>query len=287
MKKLLLILLFFVFNVAYAETKVIIPFGAGGGTEITYRHFEKYLLQEKDIKLITWYKPGAYGVVGLQELSRAPKDGSVVCYTTIASLSEALKVSNLKFEYVTALNKLPMVLVTNKKTNIKNYKEFTKKIKGDNLYSFGYVSAAQLIAVNQIIDTVKPKNQVVLAPYKSVSQALTDLIGGQIDFVYVPYQSAKEFVEENKLTILGSAIHLKDYPNIFQFNKSYKNWVDVSGYAFVLPKDTPREHVDFWRKTIYDYMNDPNTKQQMSEDDSIPYTFGESFLKQMVFEINK
>ena len=274
-------------GVAFADTRVILPFGPGGGVEITYRQLEKYLTQDKDMKIVTWYKPGASGVVGLQELSKSPKDGSVLSYTTIASLSEALKTSDLKFEYVTATNKLPMVLITNNKTGIKNYKDFVKQSKSSKSYSFGYTSPAQLYGINQIINKVQPKKEMVVAPYKAGSNVITDLIGGQIDFAYLPYQSIKEYTGTKKIIILGSSLHIKDYPNILQFNKSYKDWVDISGYAVVLPKDTPKEYVDYWQKILYDYMNDTRTKEQLKEEDSVAYPPGESFLKQMVFQINK
>ena len=102
-----------------AETKVIMPFGQGGGVELSLKHIEKYL-NERNITFISIYKPGAEGLIGLQELSKSPKDGSVIGYTTIGSVSNAIK-SDLNFEYITATRKFTSVLVTNPKTNIKNY----------------------------------------------------------------------------------------------------------------------------------------------------------------------
>ena len=278
-----LLLLFVCINVSAAtETKVILPFGQGGGTELTYRQFEKYVSQNKNVNFITFYKPGASGLVGLQELSKSPKDGSTIAYTTIGSLADALMTDNLQFEYVSAINKLPLVFVTNNKTNISNYKQFDSKLKSGVPYSFGYTSQAQLLSIKQILSNVKPKTEAVIAPYKSGSNVITDLVGGQIDFAVLPYATVKDFIDSNKLKILGSTLYIKEYPNIIEFDKTYKNWVDIAGYAIVLPKDTPKEYVIYWQKMVYDYVNDRDIKKQMKDENSSFYTSGEVFLKQMV-----
>ena len=282
MFKLLLILLC---GNSFAQVNVILTNSPGGGAEITCRQMEKYLLQEKDIKLVILYKPGANGLIGLQELSKAPKDGTTIAYVTIGQLLEIQKTTDLQVDYVTAINKLPMVLVTNNKTNITNYNEFVKQSKTVKPYSFGSTGPAQSFAIKQIIDTVKPKTEMVVAPYKAGTNVISDLIGGQIDFAYLTYPSVKEFVESKKLVILASSVPIKDYPNLYRFDKSYKNWVDIAGYAIVLPKDTPEIYKKNWQKLVYDYVNDPVVKNQLAEEYSVPYPLGEDFLKKMITKI--
>ena len=94
-KIILAFLCLFSFNI-FAETKVIVPFGQGGGVELSLRHFEKYVNENKNEKFIVMMKPGAEGLIGLQELSKSPKDGTFIGYTTIGSVASVVKNNNLK-----------------------------------------------------------------------------------------------------------------------------------------------------------------------------------------------
>jgi len=271
----------------YAETKVIVPFGQGGGVELSLRHFEKYLNDQKNINFITVMKPGAEGLIGLQELSKSPKDGSVIGYTTIGSVASAVKNDNLEFEYITATRKFTAVLVTNPKTNITTYKMFAKRMQYGVPYSFGYNTPAQLVFINEILKNVQPKTEVVKAPYKSVSNVLTDLVGGQTDFAILPYAVVKEHIKSGKLVILGSTSKLNDYPQLTSFDKVYSDWVDIAGYCFIAPKGTSPEVLLTWGKLIDSYLTNPKMIEEFKQEASTTYPFGPVILKQLIEKINK
>ena len=161
MNKIILAFLCLLSLNVFAETKVIVPFGQGGGVELSLRHFEKYVNENKNVKFVAMMKPGAEGLIGLQELSKSPKDGTFIGYTTIGSVASVVKNNNLEFEYITATRKFTAVLVTNTKTNVKSYNDFSKRMKMGVPYAFGYNTPAQLLFINQVLDNVKPKTEVV------------------------------------------------------------------------------------------------------------------------------
>ena len=287
MKKLFVSVLFLFSLNCFSQTKVIVPFGQGGGVELSLKHFEKYLIDEKNLKFITLLKPGAEGLIGLQELSKATKDGSVIGYTTIGSVASAIKNNNLEFEYITATRKFTSVLVTNTQTNIITYEMFVKKMQHEIPYSFGYNTPAQLVFINEILKNVKPKIEVVKAPYKSVSNVLTDLIGGQTDFAILPYAVVKEHIKSEKLIILGSTGKLNDYPQLISFDRIYSDWVDIAGYCFIAPKGTSTEIITSWEKIIESYLSNPKMIEEFKKESSTTYTFGPNRLKQLIEQINK
>ena len=274
------------FNV-FAETKVIVPFGQGGGVELSLRHFEKYVNEKKNEKFVVMMKPGAEGLIGLQELSKSPKDGTFIGYTTIGSVSSVVKNNNLEFEYITATRKFTAVLVTNSKTNVKTYADFSKRMKMGIPYAFGYNTPAQLLFINQVLDNVKPKTEVVKASYKSVSNVLTDLIGGQTDFAILPYAVVKDHVQSGKLIMLGSTSKLSAEPNLVAFDNLYKNWIDIAGYCFVAPKGTPQETITYWQNLITDYMNNPKVIDDFKQEESTTYALGSQNLKNIIQNINR
>lgn len=285
-KFIMAFLCFFSFS-AFAETKVIVPFGQGGGVELSLRHFEKYVNENKNVKFIVMMKPGAEGLIGLQELSRAPKDGSFIGYSTIGSVANAVKNNNLEFEYITATRKFTSVLVANPKTNVKTYNDFVKRMKMGVPYAFGYNTPAQLLFINQILENVKPKTEVVKAPYKSVSNVLTDLVGGQTDFAILPYAVVREYVQSGKLVMLGSTSKLSAEPNLVVFENLYKNWIDIAGYCFIAPKGTPPETITYWQNLITDYMNNSKVIEDFKQEESTTYTLGSQNLKTIIQNINK
>ena len=271
----------------FAETKVIVPFGQGGGVELSLRHFEKYLNDQKNINFVTIMKPGAEGLIGLQELSKSPNDGSVIGYTTIGSVANVVKNHNLEFEYITATRKFTSVLVTNPKTNITTYETFIKRMQYGIPYSFGYNTPAQLVFINEILKNVQPKTEVVKAPYKSVSNVLTDLVGGQTDFAILPYVVVKEHINSGKLIILGSTSKLKAYPQLISFDRIYSDWVDIAGYCFIAPKGTSPEVILTWEKLIDAYLTNPKMNEEFKQEASTKYPYGPVNLKQIIDKINK
>jgi tripartite-type tricarboxylate transporter receptor subunit TctC len=271
----------------FAETKVIVPFGQGGGVELSLRHFEKYVNENKNVKFVAMMKPGAEGLIGLQELSKSPKDGTFIGYTTIGSVASVVKNNNLEFEYITATRKFTAVLVTNTKTNVKSYNDFSKRMKMGVPYAFGYNTPAQLLFINQVLDNVKPKTEVVKASYKSVSNVLTDLIGGQTDFAILPYAVVKDHVQSGKLIMLGSTSKLSVEPNLVAFDSLYKNWIDIAGYCFVAPKGTPQETITYWQNLINDYMNNSKVIEDFKQEESTTYALGSQNLKNIIQNINK
>lgn len=285
-KFIMVFLCFFSFSV-FAETKVIVPFGQGGGVELSFRHFEKYVNENKNVKFVVMMKPGAEGFIGLQELSKAPKDGSFIGYSTIGSVANAVKNNNLEFEYITATRKFTSVLVANPKTNVKTYNDFVKRMKMGVPYAFGYNTPAQLLFINQILENVKPKTEVVKAPYKSVSNVLTDLVGGQTDFAILPYAVVREYVQSGKLVMLGSTSKLSAEPNLVVFENLYKNWIDIAGYCFIAPKGTPQETINYWQNLVTDYMNNPKVIEDFKQEESTTYTLGSQNLKTIIQNINK
>lgn len=287
MKNLFVTILCLLHLNCFAQTTVIVPFGQGGGVDVSLRHFAKYLNDEKNIKLTIILKPGAEGLIGLQELSKSTKDGSSIAYTTIGSVANAVKNSNLEFEYITATRKFTSVLVTNSKTNIASYELFSRKMQYGTPYSFGYTSPAQLMFINEILKNVKPRIEVVKAPYKSVNNVLTDLIGGQTDFAILPYAIVKEFIKTEKLVILGATGKLDDYPQLISFDRIYNDWVDIAGYCFVAPKGTPPEIINSWEKIIDSYLSNDKMIEEFKKESSSIYATGPQKLKQMIEQINK
>lgn len=273
-------------TIVYAQETItaIIPFSPSGGTDISMKHFQKYLEDKKNIKIVFSYRPGAEGVVGLRELNNSPKNGSVVGFTTIASLAEGIK-NNLDFEYISATRKYAQVFLIHNSVNVDRFDDLIKRVNQGDKFNFGYGSPAQLLHIKQIPDFEKSK-ETVLIPYKGAGPLMNDLIGGHINIGFLPISVAEQHINTGKVKILASSTPLKQYSNITIIPKKYPDWKDIGGYCIVFPKNTDPKILDFWKKTVKEYLDDPQTNQEFEKESSERYPFGETFLRNLVKQIN-
>lgn len=288
MKTFLLILLLLIFSNAYAEQKIvqaIITVAPGGGVDVSTRHFEKWLLEKKNIKMNFVFKPGGESVIGTTEISNSPKNGSVVGFTTIAALASVTAKNNTDFDFISATRKYAAVLVTNSKSGIINFDDYIKKVKTGHDFKLGQGSANQKIQINFLVQSIGPKVEPIIAPYKGGSLVINDLLGGHIDVAVVPYALVKEHISTEKLKILASTGPLIDHPQVVVLSSKFKDFPDYGGYCMILPKNSDAKEVLFWRKTMEEYLNDPKVKRDFEREDSQSYPVGEKFLREIIKEI--
>ena len=265
---------------------LILSSGPGGVADQTARHMEKYFLEKKNIKLVVVFKPGADGLIGLRELSRSQNDGTVIGLSGVYTLANIVKNNDLSFEYVTATYWITAALVASSKTSITNYDDFVSKIKSGNKYSFGYNAPSQLYNINQLLRNVTPNHDVITVPYKSSGAVVNDILGGQIDFILVPYPLLEKHIESGTLNLIATADKISGVKNVPSLDNKFKNWIDFTGICFVLPVGTPKHIVDEWNKNLRDYHNDSDTKKFYKDRHANYYQFGAENLKNMIGAIN-
>lgn len=289
-KKILITLAFiFAYNIVYAEQKVIqaiITVSPGGGVDISTRHFEKWLLEKKNINLNFIFRPGAESVIGTTEIANSPKDGSVIGFTTIGALATVTeKNKNIDFDFISSTRKYAAVLVVNLKSGITDYNDYVKKSQAGSDFKLGQGSANQRIQMDYLVSTIKPKITPVIVPYKGGGPVVNDILGGHIDVALLPYALVKDHVSSNKLRIIASTSKLTDHTNITILTKKYKDFPDYGGYCMIMPKNSDIKVVQFWRQTLDEYLNDSKVKEDFEHDASEAYPSGEKFLKDIVKEI--
>jgi len=265
---------------------LILSSGPGGVADQTARHMEKYFLEKKNTKLVVVFKPGADGLIGLREISRSQNDGTVIGLSGVYTLANIVKNNDLKVEYVTATYWITAALVSSVKTGITDYDSFVSKIKSDNKYSFGYNAPSQLHNINQLLSNVTDKHDVITVPYKSSGAVVNDILGGQIDFILVPYPLLEKHIEARTLNLIATADKIDKVSNVPSLDNKFKNWIDFTGICFVLPEGTPQHVIDWWNKNLRDYHDDSDTVRFYSERRANYYQFGAENLKNMIGAIN-
>lgn len=279
MKKFIILLLTTLFCLtvnaqAKDSIKVIIPFAPGGGTDIVFRHLQKYA-EQQNINMVAIYKPGAEGLIGMTELANTTDNNTILIGTVATHATYLIKNPEYKFEIVSGLREsvFAFVVSTNSKVNTLDELEVATK---ENKVNFAYGAPAQKLIIDQFISYIKPNTLPTMVPYKGAGPAIQDVLGGHVDVAVVPMFVIKSQIESNKLKVLAVTAK-KSWPEISNFpnlNKKYKNWESYDGFILTLPKNSSKETIEFWRTFIRKYLQDPNTQKDFINDLTEPVEFG-------------
>ena len=190
---------------------IVVPFAPGSGTDQMARMMGQIITNEYKIPVLVDDRAGASGFIAAQYVAKAPPDGYTVLMTTNTThaanehLYKKLPYDPVKdFTPVTLLGKGYMLLMVNPASPIQSVGDLiatAKKTPGKLNFGSGSSSsrvAGELFRQMTGID-------VVHVPYKSNPLAITDLIGGQIDFMFADAPTALPQVNGGKLRPLAAS----------------------------------------------------------------------------------
>jgi tripartite-type tricarboxylate transporter receptor subunit TctC len=273
-KQVLILLSLFLTTVVYAidltkePIQVIIPFSPGGGVDATYKSIMNYATKQ-NIKLVPMYKPGAEGLIGMNELSKSKNDGFTIGLVTtgnIAIYRMKNKTDNIK--PVMGIRNAPIAVVVNANSSIKTLADYENAIKNDSKFSFGFAGPAQRMYFTQLTELMRVKNEPTIIPYKGGSNVITDLLGGHITSAILPYNIISTHVDTGSLRIvaINSSTVPVNSPNAKLLQKQYSHWEDFDWYCLVMPPDTNHEITKAWITFINQYLSDPATLDEFKRD---------------------
>lgn len=255
--------------------KAFIPFGAGSATDIIPRAVFDQLSPVLGQPIVVENRGGAGGALGVGEVTRADPDG----YTILAD-SSALSVApwivpNLPYDTakdlsgVVPLGKNANVLVVNPAKGWKTAQDMVAAAKA-NPGSINYGSAGVGTATHVSAERFRTSAgfQATHVPYKGGAEALTDLLGGRIDFYFCPISTALPLVRDGKLIALAvstptRAPDLPDVPTTLEAgypNSDYTVW-----YGVFMPSKTPRDIVQKFYSVATGVLQTPAIKQRLAQ----------------------
>jgi len=286
MKKLLiLIALFFTatcysFDIKQSPVTVVIPFPPGGGVDAVFRSMQKYALT-RNIELLPKYKPGADGVIGINDVNESPKNGYTVGLTTAGSLGY-YKAQNMKPtpNVLTGVVGGNFVFVTHPNSNINTMKDLEKVVLSGKQLNIGVAHAGMRSAFEQYYEIIKSPYKPYFIMYKGASQIVGDLLNETVDVVFIPITVAKPLADAGKLKLLAtSKIQVKSVPVM---TSVYKQWRDIDLFVFFVSADMDANAVKFWNSFLQDYLNNKDVKEEYENNLSFAVPFSKSFAEEIV-----
>ena len=253
--------------------QLIVPVSAGGGTDVMARAVGQKVGELLGQPVVVENKTGAGGNIGVEFVAKAKADGYTLLFSpsTIATnvaVYRKLPYDLLKdFQTVAMVGQTDVVLVVHPSIKANTLKEFVElarsKAGAINYGSAGTGSSQHLTAeyFNQIAGTTS--NHI---PYKGQSQAMNDLVGGQLDYMFSPLQNALPFIKQGRIRAVALAAknRHRDLPQLPTLGESGFPGAEVSNwFALYAPSATPPAVVKSLHAAYAKVLSQPDMKAKL------------------------
>lgn len=230
--------------------RIIVPFGAGGSADTLARVVADHLSTTFKQQFVVDNRPGAGGVIGAQAIASAPPDGTIIGVTNLSILS-LVPVINPSvtyhplndFTHIAYVAGAPVALAATPAIGVRTLPAFidyaNKLGRPITFASSGVGSDGHLMGEAIALAT---KIKVEHVPYRSTSQALTDVVAGHVAFSTLTLSSTAQFLRAGTLTgiAVSSPERMPDNPDIPTFKElGYPELVGTTWFSLSGPANLP------------------------------------------------
>lgn len=239
--------------------KIVVPFSPGASNDVFGRALAEKLSKKLGVNFIVENKPGAGGTIGALDVARAKPDGGTLLFSSTSFVTNAATNHKLPydaekdFEPVAVAARGAMLLVVGKNTPYQNISEFVSKVKVDKeRINYGSAGIGSIGQMSSELLNVMAGSEMVHVPYKGITNAASDMIGGRLEAMITTPASisgplqGKE-VRPLAVTSLESSRFYPDLPTIASVLPDYS--VDV-WWGVYAPAGTPKDIVNAYNNAI-------------------------------------
>mgnify|MGYP001382737754 FL=1 len=234
--------------------RIVVGFSAGGTTDVVARLMAKELTEALGQTFVVENKAGGGSNIATDLVRAAEPDGYTLLMMAVTSTINQTLYKNIKFNLdrdfdgVALCTKVPNILVVNPNVPAKTVPEFIAwlKTQGDKV-SYASSGSGTSIHMAGELFKVRTGTHAVHVPYKGSAPALTDLMGGQVQYMFDNMPSAWPHVQAGKLRALAVTTKQRSAsaPDVPTMEESGVAPFDVtSWFGLVAPKGTPKAVLD-------------------------------------------
>jgi tripartite-type tricarboxylate transporter receptor subunit TctC len=266
--------------VSWAQTyptqavRILVGFAAGGNFDTVARMVGQWLSEQFRQPVLVENRPGAGSNIATEAVIRAPADGYTLLLGGAVNAVNATLYDKLGFNFISEVApvagvvRFPNVMTVAASFPAATVAEFIAYAKAHpgkvNQGSSGNGTtqhlAGELFKMMTGVDFMH-------VPYRGASQAITDLLGGQVQVLFEPLPASIQFIKSGKLRALAvTTAHrseaLPDLPALGEFVPGYEasGWTGLCG-----PRKTPIEVIEKLNKAINAGLAEPTMKARFSE----------------------
>jgi len=263
-------------NYPTRPVRVIVPFAAGGNTDITARAIGVRLSEVFGQQIVVENRPGGATNIGTELVAKAPPDGYTIL---MGGATNAINMSTqAKPPYDTVRDFAPIilcvkganVLTTHPSLPAKSLKELIALAKARpgqlNFASSGLGSSNQM--AGELFKVMAQVN-IVHIPYKGNTPALTDTLAGNVEMMFSGVPVLVPHIQSGRLRAIaiGSLKRFVAIPDVPTFDESgLKGYEATTWFGLMAPVKTPKEIVARWNTEVDKILASPDLKSRFLND---------------------
>lgn len=280
---------------------MVIPFAAGGPTDTVGRHLAQLMTKTLKQQVIVENTAGAGGTIASNKVAKSRPDGYTILLhhigmSTAPALYRQLPFNPLTdFEYIGQVADVPMTLIAGKKVPATNFKEFMAHLKANaDKMSYGNAGLGAASHLCGLLFMSSVNIDVQTVPYKGTAPAMTDLVGGQIDFMCDQTTNTTGQIQSGAVKVYGvtSSKRVPTLPNVPTLaEQGLKNFEVNVWHGVYAPKGTPKPVLDKLNAALRAAVQDTSFREALgnlgAEPVSADKATPESLQKHLRAEIDK
>ena len=254
--------------------RIIVGFPPGGGVDTAARLVGQWLSERLGQSFVVENRPGAASNVATEAVVRAAPDGYTLLLAFSVNAINATLYDNLKFNFireiapVAAIIREPDVMVVNPSVPAVTVAEFIAYAKANphklNMGSGGTGTPSHVIGE---LLKMMTGTDLVHVPYRGISPALTDLLGGQVQIMFASTSSSIGYIKTGRLRALAVTTttrseQLPDVPTVADFVPGFEASI---WYGVGAPETTPAEIIAKLNKQINAGLAEPTLKARFAD----------------------
>ncbi|MCK9508313.1 MAG: tripartite tricarboxylate transporter substrate binding protein [Pigmentiphaga sp.] len=252
----------------------IVPFPPGGAMDNIARTLSEPMGKKLGQTIVVENRAGAGGNIGASAVARAKPDGHTIMIAANGMAVNPALYPNMNydpikdFEPISLLAVVPNILVTNtQKDTVKTIQDVIKLAKEKpGHYTFASAGVGTSIHLAGELFVKMAEVDMLHIPYKGSGPAITDLLGGQVDYMWDSITSAKPHVESGKLRAIAvstadRSTAMPDLPTVAE--SGVPGYALTPWFATFAPAKTPAPIIEKLHKAMTESLQDPKVQETL------------------------
>ena len=256
--------------------KFVVPYPPGGASDVTARLIADKLGPMLGQSVVVENRPGANGIVALEAVAKSAADGHTILMGNVGpnainvGLYQKLPYDPIKsFAPIMLTTTVPIVLLVNSNSGINTTQQLIAQAKaspGNVKFASGGPGSATHLTAELLKD--KAAIDIVHVPYKGDVPAITDLMGGHVNFTFATAIAAAPFIAQGRVRVLGTASKarpksLAQYPTVAE--AGVKDFESTSWGGVLAPAGTPQPVIALLHDRLTRVMALPDLRDKLDK----------------------
>jgi tripartite-type tricarboxylate transporter receptor subunit TctC len=251
----------------------IIPYAAGGYTDLVGRLAARYVERALGKPVIVDNRAGAGGIVGTQAVANALPDGYVLCVCSVGAVSIAPFAQKVGYDPIEDLapvgivSSIPQAVIVRKDLPVKTMTDFVSYAKANpGKLNYGSSGVGGLTHYSVELFLVRTGTSAVHVPFRGGAPSTAAVVSGEVDFAFANMTDALPQIESGSVrglavTSLERSSYFPDLPSVHE--TGLPNFIAETWNGIMAPSKTPEPIIRKLSDILIKMADDPEVKESM------------------------